>query len=260
MKRFAGKNALITGGASGIGRATCERFAQKGAVVAFLDRNAEAGNATLAELQKSGATAHFFAVDLLDETALEATFAEACNTLGSLHVLVNNAGVSTHENLDSLTPEAWRQEVDLNLTAHYCLTRLALPELLKTRGSIVNVASVNAVQALGNPAYSAAKAGLVSLTQNVAVECGPQGIRCNAVLPGTIETPVHRHRQAARPDHFERLASWYPLGRVGQPEDVAAAIAFLASEDAAFITGASLMVDGGLTAGSSRMMQDLLKL
>ena len=139
------------------------------------------------------------------------------------------------------------------------LTSLVLPEMEKReKGVVINISSVNGIQALGCPAYSAAKAGLISFTQNVATEYGPKGIRCNAVLPGTVETPVWKHRVEARPDVFEKVKSWYPVGRVGRPEDIAAAVAFLSADEAGFVNGASLAVDGGLTAGSFKMIKDMI--
>jgi NAD(P)-dependent dehydrogenase (short-subunit alcohol dehydrogenase family) len=127
-------------------------------------------------------------------------------------------------------------------------------------GAVVNVGSVNGLLALGNPAYSAAKAGLLSFTQSLATEYGPKGIRANMVSPGTIQTgsPSWQKRLARDPDVFEKLARWYPVGRVGKPTDIAAAIAFLASDEAAFVNGANLVVDGGLTAGLAPMIEELI--
>jgi NAD(P)-dependent dehydrogenase (short-subunit alcohol dehydrogenase family) len=145
------------------------------------------------------------------------------------------------------------------LTAHFVLTRLVLSGMVAQGGGVItNVSSVNAIQALGNPAYSAAKAGLISFTQTLAIGYGPKGIRSNAVLPGTVETPVWRHRVEARPEVLELVKSWYPQGRVGQPEDIAAAVAFLSADEAGFVNGTSLTVDGGLTAGNFRMIQDII--
>ncbi|MGA1599316.1 MAG: SDR family NAD(P)-dependent oxidoreductase [bacterium] len=260
MKRFLDKRILVTGAASGIGRATAFRLLQEGARVVLLDRNAEALEQVLQHLQTEtafGTAARGIAADVLNAPKMQEAFQQAVETWGGLDVLVNNAGGSTIDHFDDLTPETWREEVELNLNAQFDLTFQALPELIQTRGNIVLVSSVNAVTGLGNPAYSAAKAGLISMAQNVAVRYGAQGLRCNVVLPGTIETPIHRYRYEAHPEHFQKLISWYPAGRIGQPEDVAAAIAFLAAEEASFINGAVLPVDGGLTAGSSRMIQDL---
>ena len=140
------------------------------------------------------------------------------------------------------------------------MSRAVLPHMVaRGAGAIVNVGSVNALLALGNPAYSAAKAGLINLTKSLATEYGPSGIRANLVSPGTIRTelPSWQKRLARDPQVFEKLARWYPVGRVGEPADIAAAIAFLASDEAAFVNGANLVVDGGLTAGLAPMIEEL---
>ncbi len=129
--------------------------------------------------------------------------------------------------------------------------------LTRRRGAIVNVASVNGLSGLGEEGYSAAKAGMISLTQNMAVKYGDRGVRVNVVCPGTVRTPIWRERVERNPDIFDRLATWYPLGRVGEPEDIANAVLFLASDEAAWITGTTLVVDGGLLAGSTRMSREL---
>jgi meso-butanediol dehydrogenase / (S,S)-butanediol dehydrogenase / diacetyl reductase len=144
------------------------------------------------------------------------------------------------------------------LKSVFVCSRAVLPRMLdQRRGVIVNISSVNALTGLGEEAYSAAKAGVVSLTQNIAVRYGQQGVRANVICPGTIRTPIWRERLKNTPDVFERLAHWYPLGRVGEPEDIAGAALFLASDEAAFITGAVLTIDGGLTAGMQRMAREL---
>jgi meso-butanediol dehydrogenase/(S,S)-butanediol dehydrogenase/diacetyl reductase len=149
--------------------------------------------------------------------------------------------------------------VDVVLKSVFLCSRAVLPSKIERRGgAIVNIASVNGLSALGNEAYSAAKAGVINLTQGIAVRYGPHGVRCNAVAPGTIRTPVWQERVKRDPRVFERLVKWYPLGRVGEPDDVANAVMFLASEEASWITGTVLCVDGGLLAGNFRMTRELL--
>lgn len=163
-----------------------------------------------------------------------------------------------YQRFEDCTPAAWRSEIELNLTGAWIVTRAVLPGMLSLGGgSIVNVATVNAVTTISEPGYSAAKAGLLQLTRQLATEYAPRGIRTNAVLPGSIRTPLWDERLARRPEMLEVLKRWYPVGRVGEPADVAAAILFLASPEAAFVNGANLLVDGGLMAGLSLMTADV---
>ena len=259
MKRYSNKKILVTGGASGIGKAICERLITEGADLAFIDRNSEAGKELEQELGKNVASIRFFQAELTNENEVEKAFQESKQFLNRIDILINNAGGAFGENYEETTVENWNADLALNLTSHYMLTRLVLPGMAEQGyGVITNISSVNGIQALGNPAYSAAKAGLISFTQTLATEYGPKGIRSNVILPGTIETPVWKHRVEARPDVFEKVKSWYPVGRVGKPEDIAAAVAFISADEAGFVNGASLAVDGGLTAGSFKMIKDMI--
>ena len=259
MNRYSNKKILVTGGASGIGKAICERLITEGADLAFIDRNNEAGKEVEQELGKNEASIRFFQAELTNENEVEKAFQESKQFLNRIDILINNAGGAYGENYEETTVENWNADLALNLTSHYMLTRLVLPGMVEHgNGVVTNISSVNGIQALGNPAYSAAKAGLISFTQTLATEYGPKGIRSNVILPGTIETPVWKHRVEARPDVFEKVKSWYPVGRVGKPEDIAAAVAFISADEAGFVNGASLAVDGGLTAGSFKMIKDMI--
>jgi meso-butanediol dehydrogenase / (S,S)-butanediol dehydrogenase / diacetyl reductase len=179
---------------------------------------------------------------------------------GRIDVLVNNAARTAKGNLAQTTPDEWEDEIRGTLTGAFPVSRAVLPHMLaRGQGAIVNVGSVNGLLALGNPGYSAAKAGLLNLTKALATEYGRSGIRANMVSPGTVRTghPTWQERLKRDPRVFEKLARWYPVGRVGEPADVAAAIAFLASDEAAFVNGANLVVDGGLTAGLAPMIDEL---
>jgi NAD(P)-dependent dehydrogenase (short-subunit alcohol dehydrogenase family) len=260
MSRFAGKVALITGGGRGIGRATATRLAAEGAAIAVLDR--DGARAHEAALALGGTHAHALALeaDITDQAAVGAAVERALAAFGRIDVLVNNAARTAKGNLAQTGPEDWEYEIKGTLSGAFLMSRAVLPQMLaQGRGTIVNVGSVNALIALGNPAYSAAKAGLISFTNSLATEYGPKGIRANTVSPGTIRTeaPSWRQRLARDPQVFEKLARWYPVGRVGEPSDVAAAIAFLASDEAGFVNGANLVVDGGLTAGLAPMIEEL---
>lgn len=263
--RFQSKVAIITGGSKGIGAATARRFAADGARVVLADLDDAAGQALAAELGSEGA--RYVHADVTSEADVQALMAEAIKHFGGVDVLVNNAATTTGKALADADTEAWQRDQDAVLKSVYLCTRLALPHLLaRTPGaSIVNVTSVNGMMAIGQDAYSAAKAGVISLTRTVAVTYGPQGLRCNVVAPGTVRTtigvspggvspggvsPGGGPARPPEPSHFERVASLYPLRRVAEPEEIAGAILFLASDDASFITGANLVVDGGLTAGT----------
>lgn len=272
--------ALITGAGSGIGRAIALRFAAAGAAVAVVDVNPASADETVALVTAAGgdaprradgerlssgaalgrhARAAAFQADVSVGADVERAVAAAAESLGHLDVLVNNAAVGGGDDPLATDEATWDRVLAVVLKGVFLCSRAVLPHLLRQRrGAIVNISSVNGLTGLGEEAYSAAKAGVINFTQNLAVRYGPQGIRANVICPGTIRTPIWRERLAQEPRIFERLVPWYPLGRVGEPEDVAAAALFLASDDASFITGAVLTADGGLTAGSFRMARDLL--
>lgn len=260
MTRFEGKVALITGGGRGIGRAIAERLAAEGAAVAILDRDREAADEVAGALASEGGRALALEADVTDESAVRAAVHGAVDAFGRLDVLVNNAALVLKGNLEQTEPADWEHELGGTLTGPYRVARTVIPGMVaRGQGAIVNVGSVNALIYVGNPGYSAAKAGLVSLTRALAVEYGPRGVRTNLVSPGTVRTenPSWQKRLAKDPNVFDKLARWYPVGRVGRPEDVAAAVAFLAADEAAFVNGANLVVDGGLTAGLPVMIEEL---
>jgi NAD(P)-dependent dehydrogenase (short-subunit alcohol dehydrogenase family) len=256
MTRFADRTVLITGGGRGIGRATALRLAGEGASVAVLDRDAAAAEAVASEIGAGRGRGAALVADLADAAACERAVRDAEAAIGPLQVLVNNAAHAERSDVATTDPEAWDRDFAITLRAAFLMTRAVLGGMAaRGRGVVVSVASVNGHVALGNPAYSAAKAGLLSFTRSVAVEYGPKGVRAVTVSPGTVRTeaPSWRDRLSRNPNVFEDLARWYPLRRVGRPEDIAAAIAFLASDDASFITGTDLAVDGGLLAGNGPM-------
>lgn len=256
--RLAGRVALVTGAGSGIGAAIARRLAQEGALVVATDLRPEAAAATAQAIRADSGQAEAFGLDVTVEGAATAVVAAVTERFGSVDVLVNNAGAGVAGGPLEMDLATWDRMLRLNLTGCFLAMQAVLPGMIERgRGSIVNISSVNGIVAVGEEPYSAAKAGLVNLTRNIAIRYGPSGIRANVICPGTIRTPNWIPRLHARPDLEPRLNAWYPLRRIGEPQDVADAVLFLASDESAWITGVMLPVDGGLTAGMPRMIADL---
>lgn len=256
--QLAGEVALVTGGGSGIGQGIARRFAAEGAVAIVADRIEERAGATAAAIRNSGGAAIALTLDVTVEADVAAAFERVAGEVGPVSILVNNAGLSVGADVANLSAADWDRNFDVVIRGAFLCCRAALPAMTAARrGVILNIASVNGMFGIGEDAYSAAKAGLLNLTQNLAIRHGKYGIRANAISPGTIRTPIWNDRLARDPEVFDSLNAWYPLGRVGEVDDVAAAALFLCSPDAAWITGVNLPVDGGLTAGSVRMIDDL---
>ncbi|MEU9358594.1 SDR family NAD(P)-dependent oxidoreductase [Streptomyces sp. NPDC048301] len=243
--RFDGYAALLTGAGQGIGAATARRLASEGAAVLVTDLDADRAARTAAAIREAGGTAESLACDVGSREAVEAAVAHAVIAFGRLDVLVNNA-YTNHDDaalFEDEDDDSWAHTLDITLSGPYRCSRAALPHLVDSgRGAIVNIGSVNGEQDFGGHAYSAAKSGLASLTRTLAGHAGPRGVRVNLVAPGTIRTEAW----AGRDEALKRASGLYPLGRIGEPEDIASAVAFLASSDAAWITGTTLRVDGGL--------------
>lgn len=254
MLDFSGKTALIAGGTSGIGLAAAEQFVQQGAAVVVAGRSFDNGEAAVGSLVELGGKAMFVRTDVRDEAQVKNLVDQTLSAFGRLDIVVNSAGVMNRIPLTELEQPDWDLVLDTNLRGVYLVCKHALPPMIQQgRGAVVNVASY--LGAFGaretSPAYGASKAGVVALTRSLALQAGPGGVRVNAVCPAFVVTPLNEHiiRSAPDPVAKEReIARPYPLGRLGRPKDIAAAILFLASDEAAWITGASLLVDGGLTA------------
>ena len=253
---FAGKVVAITGAAGGIGQSLCRYFGAQGAAIAAIDISPGV-EALAGELAASGIKSAHAKADIGERKAVDEAFSRLASQLGDIDILVNNAGFSAHPTFARTDPESWRHEVNGNLNGAYYCAHAVIPAMKAKGGNIVAIGSVNGLSALGDPAYSAAKAGLISLTRSLAQEYGRFNIRSNIVLPGTVRTPLWEQRAAKDPKVLETLRRWYPLGRIVDPEDVTAAVGFLASDAARAITGAALPVDCGLSAGNIVMAREL---
>lgn len=251
--RFKDKVALVTGGTSGIGRATAMLFAQEGAKVAIVGRDPARGQQVVDEIRASGGQAVFFRCDVRFADECRGAIEGTLQRFGRLHVLFNNAGVYFANTAIACTEEEWDDTVDISLKGTFLMCKYALPHMIERgSGAIVNMASGWGLVGGGEAAaYCAAKGGVVLLTKAMAVDHSAQGIRINCVCPGDVDTPMliddAQRRGMAFADYIAEAAN-RPMGRVGQPEEVARAVLFLASDEASFITGAALAVDGGGTA------------
>jgi meso-butanediol dehydrogenase / (S,S)-butanediol dehydrogenase / diacetyl reductase len=252
--RFRGRVAYVTGGGHGIGRAVALRLASEQASVVASDLDADAAQAVADEISTAGGTALAIACDVTVRESVDASFREALSRFGQLNVLINTAGGDWDEpaRFEDIPDELWQRKIDVNLIGVGRCIRAALPHLIAAGpgSSVVSIGSVNASVAISGYPYSAAKAGLEILTKSLAVRYGRHGVRFNLISPATIRT----RNWDGRDDDLRRLARQYPLGRVGEPADVAAATAFLASDDAAWITGVHLPVDGGYLAGPGGLL------
>ncbi|HXV98844.1 MAG TPA: glucose 1-dehydrogenase [Anaerolineae bacterium] len=256
--RLNNKITIVTGAGSGIGRAIAELFAQEGARVVVDDLYGERAQETVQLIKNAGGDALAVEADVSKKAAVEALIAQALNVYGRIDILVNNAAVGTGDDILEIDETDWDTGLDVVLKSVFLCSKAVLPAMIAQKsGAIVNIASVNGLTGLGEEAYSAAKAGVINLTQNMALKYGRFNVRANVICPGTIQTPIWQPQLAKDPHIFERLTPWYPLGRIGQPEDIAKAALFLASDEAAWITGVTLPVDGGLMAGSYRMAREL---
>lgn len=251
MKRLKEKVVLITGIASGIGRATARIFAQEGAKVVGADISQEKGLEVIEAIKRAGGEATFVKADV-SETSHVKRLVEKALACGRIDVLFNNAGVELVKKLKDTTEEEWDRIVKINLRSVFLCCKYVIPEMIKSGGGvIINNSSVAGLVGSFSPAYSAAKGGIIALTKTLAVELAPDNIRVNCICPGAIETPMLQRvlKKQGDPEliRTERVKS-YPIGRFGKPEEIAQTALFLASDESSFMTGAVVAVDGGFTS------------
>jgi NAD(P)-dependent dehydrogenase (short-subunit alcohol dehydrogenase family) len=256
MSEFDGKVVVITGAGSGIGRATAMLFAREGAQVVVADLSDERGEESVQQIRAAGGRAEFIRVDVSVESDVERLMTDVRQSHGRLDFLVNNAGIDlpAASTVVDTPSEVWDRVMGINLRGVYLGCKYALPAMVEQgSGSIVNMASIGGIFASpANAAYSVSKAGVIMLTKQVALDYASHGIRVNCVCPGVMETPMLDCRplwHGAPPERRQAVAARHPMGRLVQPDDVARAIRYLASDDAGYVTGHALAVDGGWLIG-----------
>lgn len=246
MKKLENKIAVITGGADGIGKATALRFAAEGATTIIWDMNIEKGNETVSEIVATGGRAIFMKVNTASYAEVEAATKQSVELYGKIEILINNAGITRDSSLKKMTPEIWQQVIDVNLTGVFNCCKCVSDNMVEHGwGRIINASSVVALYGnFGQTNYVATKAGLIGMTKTLAKELGKKGITVNAVAPGFIATEMVKKMPA---DVLKSMEEKVPLKRLGLPEEIAASYAFLSSDDAAYINGTVISVDGGIT-------------
>jgi NAD(P)-dependent dehydrogenase (short-subunit alcohol dehydrogenase family) len=249
MMRLKGKVAIVTGGSSGIGRASAELFAREGARVVVADYKADSGRATAEAIKRAGGDAMFVQVDVSDSAQVQDMVQAALDAHGGIDILLNTAGILLFGTVLDTEEKDWRRVMDINLTGTFLVCRAVLPHMIKRGGgSIINLTSSTGAHDAGpnTVAYVSSKGGVALMTRAMAIDHAKHHVRVNAVAPGPTDTPMLR--DALSPEQLAAFAATFPMGRLGRPEELANAILFLASDEASFVTGAILAVDGGQTA------------
>jgi NAD(P)-dependent dehydrogenase (short-subunit alcohol dehydrogenase family) len=249
MNRLEGRVALVTGAASGIGKATAQRLASEGASVVLTDVQTTAGEEAAAALRETGAKAIFVEHDVTSEAAWEKAVVRAVDDFGGLDILVNNAGMGDLKTIEDTSLEEWNRTVNIDQTGVFLGMKVAAPELKRSQhASVINISSIFGTSGgFGtSPAYHAAKGAVRTLTKNVALHWATEGVRVNSIHPGFIATPLLE--QARGTEVWDAMTALTPMGRLGEAEEIAAGVAYLASDDASFVTGLELYIDGGYLA------------
>ena len=248
--RISDKVAIITGAASGIGRATAILFAKEGGKVVVADKNEVGGNETVDLIRSDGGQAIFNYVNVTSATDIQGMVKTTINTYGKLNILVNNAGIAIRLPVVDLSEEDWDRNIDVNLKSIYLSSKYAIPRMIENGGgSIVNIASIyGIVGGRVRAAYAASKGGVVNLTRSMALDYALHKIRVNCVCPGFVNTPLLKNILKDK-EEYQALADLHPMGRLGDMLEIALGVLYLASDESSFVTGIALPIDGGYTAG-----------
>jgi NAD(P)-dependent dehydrogenase (short-subunit alcohol dehydrogenase family) len=251
--KLEGRVAVVTGAGSGIGRAVAHGLSEEGSRVVLVDIDGESAKGAAAEIRSKEGNAIAFEADVADPSSVDDLHAFVRETCGSVAILVNNAAIQVSKLIEDTTPDEWARQMEVNVGGVFLCSRAFLPDLRKTRGVIINMSSVNGF--FVEPAcagYCATKGAILAFTKAVAIDHGKEGVRVHAICPGYINAGLAQGYFDAQPDPADarmRAGSLHALGRIGQPSEIARAAVFLASEDASFMTGSALIVDGGFSAG-----------
>lgn len=246
MNKNNNKTIIVSGGTRGIGTGIVERFVEEGANVVFCGRSAEQGSEVKDKVRDNDGVAVYCQADVQHPAEIQAVIQTAVDKFGSIDVIVNNAAIQPDASVETVTDEEWKRVLDINFRAYWLFVKYALKEMPEG-SSIVNITSNHAHQTMPSHfPYNAVKSGVIGMTRAMAVDLGSAGIRANSISPGWIE--VERTKKEIKKTNRDRLESIHPVGRIGQPEDIAGVVSFLVSDDAAFLTGSDIIVDGGRTA------------
>lgn len=250
MKRFEGKVALVTGGASGIGRASAQRLAAEGAKVMLGDINKPGLEETAKAIQEAGGKAAIYVFDVSDADACRSCVSATIEEFGQLDVLCNIAGTVTLKHFEEITDEYWNRIVGINLSGVFFMSKAAIPHLIKTKGNIINMGSTaSLVGQVYNAHYCATKAGVLMLSKSMAIEFAGRGVRVNAICPGGVNTPLIENFEMPEGADMDLVTKLFSLVEQAEPEEIATAVAYLASSEARYVTGIAFPIDGGQTAG-----------
>lgn len=247
---FQNKIALVTGGAMGIGSAVAKLLAKRGAKVLIVDRAKDEGNKMVSVIKSNGGKTEFFKADVSNSKNCYAAVNKIIDLYGKLDIVSNNAGIQRYGTVESTPENEWDEVMNINLKSVFYICKFAIPYLKKTKGSIVNMTSVQAFATQrGVAAYTTSKHALIGLTKSMAIDFARDGVRVNCVAPGTVDTPMLKFAASLDPNPqsvYDACINMHPLGRIANPQEVAEVVAFLASDRASFVTGACYLVDGGL--------------